>query len=189
MKRDVVTLIMQDHREFERLFELLQSGQGDRELYFQQLAGLLAAHSRAEEAEVYPMLAKAGAQDEAKHSREEHAEADELVAKLKKMKADAPEFQQTMAKLIEGVQHHIQEEESTALPSLREGLDEAELNRLGEKFALRRGAELEHGPRSRQIGGSEMTRDKLYEKAKEHNISGRSQMTKEELQEAVKAVS
>jgi hypothetical protein len=111
------------------------------------------------------------------------------VAKLKKMKADAPEFQQTMAKLIEGVQHHIQEEESTALPSLREGLDEAELNRLGEKFALRRGAELEHGPRSRQLGGSEMTRDKLYEKAKEHNISGRSQMTKEELQEAVKAVS
>ncbi len=189
MKRDAITLIMQDHREFERLFQLLRERKGDRELYFQQLAAILTAHSRAEEAEVYPMLAKAGEKDEAKHSREEHAEADDLVAKLKRLDADSAEFDQTLMKLIAGVQHHIEEEESQALPALRQGLSETQLMELGEAFALRRGTELEHGPRARQLGGSEVTRDKLYEKAKEHNISGRSHMTKEELQEAVKSVS
>jgi hypothetical protein len=36
------------------------------------------------------------------------------------------------------------------------------------------------------VGGSELTKEKLYEKAAEHGIAGRSQMTKDELRDAVK---
>src|SRR5688500_10778395 len=81
---DVITLIEQDHRAMEELFERLQSGSADRGLLFQQMAAMLAAHSRAEEAEVYPEIARAaGEEQEIDHAREEHAQADELVAQLK----------------------------------------------------------------------------------------------------------
>lgn len=186
--RDVITLIEQDHREFERLFERLRTGDGDREMLFQQLSGMLAAHSRAEEAEVYPELARADKQ-EFKHARQEHAEADELVVKLKGLDADSPEFEETLLKLIEGVQHHIEEEESKALPELRRSVSADRLAQLAQAFVTRRGQELEKGPKPKQLGGSELSKEKLLEKAREHHIPGRSQMTKEELLEAVKTAS
>jgi hypothetical protein len=37
------------------------------------------------------------------------------------------------------------------------------------------------------VGGSELTKDKLYQQAAEHEIAGRSTMNKEQLQEAVKS--
>jgi hemerythrin superfamily protein len=154
---------------------------------FQQMAGVLTAHSRAEEAEVYPAVADASDPEEVKHAREEHAEADDLLASLKGMDPESPEFMEKLSKLIEGVSHHIEEEESTALPALRSGVDAARLAQLAEAFTARRGAELEAGPSPRQVGGSELTKEKLYAKAADHNIPGRSAMSKEELQEAVKS--
>jgi hemerythrin-like domain-containing protein len=183
--KDVIALIEQDHRDMEQMFARLQSGDGDRAMLFEQLAAVLTAHSRAEEAEVYPTLAKADA-DEAKHARQEHAEADDLLAKLKSLDPDGAEFTTTLAKLIEGVQHHIQEEETSALPALRAAADAAKLDQLAEAFTKRRGEELRTGPSPRQVGGTEVTKDELYEKATEHDIPGRSQMNKEELFEAVK---
>jgi hemerythrin superfamily protein len=49
---DVVDLIMQDHREVECLFGLMQS---QRPMLVPVVTSLLVAHSRAEEAEVYPV--------------------------------------------------------------------------------------------------------------------------------------
>jgi hemerythrin-like domain-containing protein len=187
MARDVVALIEQDHRDMEQMFERLRSRQGDRALLFQQLAAMLTAHSRAEEAEVYPAIASSGESDEVSHAREEHAEADDLLAGLKTMDPESTEFDETLEKLIEGVSHHIEEEESTALPALRKAVSSQRLDQLAEAFTARRGAELQSGPSPRQVGGSELTREKLYEKAAEHGISGRSQMTKDELRDAVKA--
>jgi iron-sulfur cluster repair protein YtfE (RIC family) len=185
--KDVVELIEQDHRDMEQMFARLQAGDGDRAMLFQQMAAMLTAHSRAEEAEVYPAIAGAGDDEEVQHAREEHAEADELLAKLKEADPGTPEFEELLTKLIAGVQHHIQEEETTALPALRAGVEPDRLAQLAEAFTARRGAELEAGPSPRQVGGSELTKQKLYDKAVEHDIPGRSQMSKDELLEAVKA--
>lgn len=187
MAEDVVDLIKQDHREMERMFQKLRSGDGDRALLFQQLAAVLTAHSRAEEAEVYPEIAGAADADTVTHAREEHAEADELLTRLKSMDPHSAEFDELLGELIDGVSHHIAEEESTALPSLRSGASAARLAELAEAFIARRGAELAHGPSPRQVGGSEMTKEKLYRKAAEHDVAGRSQMNKQQLQEAVKS--
>jgi hemerythrin superfamily protein len=187
MGRDVVTLIIQDHRDMQQLFTRLRAGDGDRELLFQQVAAMLTAHSRAEEAEVYPAIAKAGESDEVTHAREEHAEADELLTALKNLDPYSARFQELLTKLMDAVEHHMEEEESTALPALREGAGGARLAELAEAFTVRRGAELEGGPSPRQVGGSELSREKLYQKAAEHDITGRSQMTRDELREAVKA--
>jgi hemerythrin superfamily protein len=185
--QDVVALIVQDHRDMQQIFNRLRSGQGDRRLLFQQMAALLTAHSRAEEAEVYPAIAEAGESDVVVHAREEHAEADELLTGLREMDADSAEFEQNLNKLIDAVLHHMQEEESSALPALRDGADSRRLAALADAFVTRRGEELLGGPSSRQVGGSELTRAKLYEKAREQDIAGRSQMSKDELLEAVKA--
>jgi hemerythrin-like domain-containing protein len=184
---DVVDLIINDHRDMQEMFRRLLNGDGDRALLFQQMAGVLTAHSRAEEAEVYPAIADAGDPDEVKHAREEHAEADHMLAALKTLEPDSPEFMDKLTKLVDAVSHHIEEEESTALPALRAGLDERRLAELADAFTNRRGAELEAGPSPRQVGGSELTKEKLLQKAAEHDIAGRSSMSKEELMEAVKA--
>ncbi|MGW4110824.1 hemerythrin domain-containing protein [Actinosynnema sp. NPDC004786] len=52
---DVVDLIMQDHREVERLFAELKDHPEKRPLLVPVLTAVLTAHSRAEEAEVYPV--------------------------------------------------------------------------------------------------------------------------------------
>jgi len=186
MDRDVVTLIIQDHRDMQQLFARLRGGEGDRELLFQQMAAMLTAHSRAEEAEVYPVLAKAGESDEVTHAREEHAEADEMLGTLKTLDPHSDRFEELLTKLMDAVEHHIEEEESTHLPALRAVVGGDRLAELAGAFTVRRGAELEGGPSPRQVGGSELSREKLYAKAAEHDISGRSQMTRDELREAVK---
>ena len=67
---DVVDLIMADHREVERLFELLKQQPTTRGLNFPVLCALLIAHSRAEESEVYPVAKdEAGETEEVAHSQ------------------------------------------------------------------------------------------------------------------------
>jgi len=83
MAADVVDLIMQDHREVERLFDELKDSPEKRPNLLPVLTTLLTAHSRAEEAEVYPVAAEeAGEKDEVSQSQQEHIEADQLLAKL-----------------------------------------------------------------------------------------------------------
>lgn len=183
MAHDVVDLIKQDHRELERLFERIRLGNGDRALLFQEAAAVLTAHSRAEEAEVYPRLPDP---DMRTHAREEHAEADELLAALKTMDPYSRQFEAGFAKLVEGVSEHIAEEESQTLPALRRALSASQRAELAEAFLQRRGEELRHGPSTRQIGGSELSRQRLYERAAAYGIPGRSHMTREELFDAVK---
>ncbi len=187
MRTNVVDLIIQDHRDIQALFVRLRRGEGDRLLLFQQMAALLTAHSRAEEAEVYPQIARATTAEEVTHARQEHAEADELLARLKKMDPDSSEFDDGLTRLMQTVEEHIREEESVTLPALRERSDREQLVRLGEAFLRRRGAELEHGPSTHQVGGSELSKQKLYALAGEYGIAGRSRMSKGELLEAVKS--
>lgn len=187
MSKDVVDLIVQDHRDMQQMFDRLRSGDGDRALLFEQMAAVLTAHSRAEEAEVYPAIEKAGDSDDVTHARQEHAEADDLLATLKTLDPDSTEFGEKLTKLIDAVSHHIEEEESSALPALREAVGTDRLAELAEAFAARRGEELRTGPSPRQVGGTEVTKDELYEKAVEYDIPGRAQMNKDELWDAVKA--
>ena len=83
MSEDVTDLIMQDHREVESLFEKLQRDPEVRAGLTPILVTLLAAHSRAEEAEVYPVARdEAGEAEDVALSQEEHLLADRLLAEL-----------------------------------------------------------------------------------------------------------
>lgn len=176
---NVVDLITNDHREVERLFDVLKREPDKRALNLPVLASLLVAHSRAEEAEVYPVAAReAGAGDEVEHSQEEHAEAEQLLEQLQAADPNSSQFDRLLKKLTDAVTHHVEEEESEVLPAMRKGLPEQRLAELATAFA---------GARKEHLGdmAGEATRDELYQQAKNADLSGRSRMDKEQLKESL----
>lgn len=159
MPQDVVDLIMQDHREMERLFAKLQTEPETRPMLTPVLAMVLAAHSRAEEAEVYPAARKeAGETAEVEHSQDEHLLADQLLAKLVGCDPETASYRTALDELVEAVTHHVQEEEATVLPGLRSRLSEERRDELAGAFAAARAEQLGRRP-------DQLTKDALIQQA------------------------
>lgn len=176
---DVVDLIMSDHREVERLFEVLKNEPEKRALTLPVLTTLLTAHSRAEEAEVYPAAAESGGEEDVEHSQKEHLEADQLLAKLAETDPDAPEFEERLQDLVDAITHHVEEEEKDLLPGMRERMDEAELDRLADRFSSVRRELLGEQP-------DDITKEQLVQQAKNIDLEGASGKDKAELQSDLK---
>jgi hemerythrin superfamily protein len=175
----VADLIRADHREFERLFAEL-SDPDRRPLVAPTLVALLAAHARAEEAEVYPALREhTDRSDKVEHSQEEHAEADQLASQLTDASLASDQFTSTLNDLVKSVRHHIEEEEETVLPGLDE-LDQAMQQQLATAFLRVRAEHL-------TAGATELTREELERQARNEGVSGASAMTKDELEREVRS--
>jgi hemerythrin superfamily protein len=194
MGTDAITLIKNDHRLMEKLFDRLKSGQGDRRALLVEVAARLAAHSHAEELKVYPALEQAdpGESGEVHHGTEEHHEAEQLLHKLMAMDTKAAGFDSALEEFVGAVKHHVEEEETELLPALQKSVDAATLQQLGAAFEEVRTKELAiagfdaTGSASSGSDDGGMSRDELYERAKEAGIAGRSSMTKEELAQALR---
>ncbi|MFD2093455.1 hemerythrin domain-containing protein [Blastococcus deserti] len=134
-QRDVVDLLSADHREFDRIFTELEglrgrSAPGDlerkRELVDEVTIGLVK-HSVAEETQVYPRVEKKIDKDEAEHSKEEHAEAEETMKRLERMDPGDPQFDDAVAELIREIRHHVEHEEGRMFTELRANFTHDEL--------------------------------------------------------------
>ena len=140
-QRDVVDLLSADHREFEAIFQQLEAlrGKADeasvqrkRQLVDEVTIGL-AKHSVAEETQVYPRVEKQVDKEEAKHSKEEHAEAEKTMKRLERMKADDPGFDSAVLQLITEIRHHVEHEESRMFTELRASFTREELVDMAAK--------------------------------------------------------
>jgi hemerythrin superfamily protein len=181
MASDVVDLIMQDHREVERLFDQLRDSSEKRPNLVPVLTTLLTAHSRAEETEVYPVAAaEAGEADDVAHSQEEHIQAEQLLEQLAGADPESPAFDQVLKELVDAVTHHVEEEESSVLPGMRDRLNESRLAELGEAFAATRKQHLGEQP-------EDTTREELLQQARNAGISGTSGLSKEELKKKLQS--
>jgi hemerythrin superfamily protein len=177
---DVVDLIMSDHREVERLFEELRSAPEKRPLLVPVLTSVLLAHSRAEESLVYPAAkAEAGEDQEVAHSQHEHAEAEQLLARLADTDPESDRFEQVLGELVDAVTHHVQEEESHVLPGMRERLDDERRAELGRAFAAARAEHLGDRP-------GHASREELLAQARNADVPGAAGMTKDQLERALK---
>jgi hemerythrin-like domain-containing protein len=194
MASDAVTLIKNDHRLMKELFAQLKNGGEDRRALVAEVEARLSAHARAEEAEVYPIIAKAaGEKAEVEHGTYEHLEAEHKLRKVRNL-IDSPHFDQALEEFVAAVDHHVQEEESELLPALQKATDKKTLDRLGAAFERARLDELstsgyEQAPETAEADADDLadaTRDELYEKAQKASIPGRSHMKKEELIEALR---
>lgn len=178
-KFPVGDLIREDHREMRRLFAELQSTQS-RLLVAPVLLALLAAHSRAEESEVYPVLRRdAGAEDVVAHSQHEHAEADRLVERLVEADLADSDFDRILKSLVEAVNHHIEEEEESVLTEA-DKLPLEQQRALGMAFAAARSAVL-------TSISDPLTRRQLEQQGRNEGIGGIRTMTRGELTDAVTA--
>jgi hemerythrin superfamily protein len=172
---DVVDLIKADHREVERLFDVLKRQPALRSLYFPVLCALLLAHSRAEETEVYPVAkTEAGETDEVAHSQDEHAEAEQMLEQMIEMDPDSTAFDHALDELIKAVTHHVEEEETRVLPGMVRQLSDQRRSQLGESFAASRAEHLGDRP-------GQATREELVQQARNADISGAASGTKDEI--------
>lgn len=120
MPENVIALITSDHREVERALELMKKDKSTRPLLLPLSLAMFAAHSRAEEQHVYPVLAKeAGEKGQAHHGIEEHQEAEELGRRLLPLDPESPDFDSALEEFAAAVLHHAHEEEQEILPALR----------------------------------------------------------------------
>jgi hemerythrin superfamily protein len=138
-RRDVISVLIHDHREVEELFGKLEAATPDdgrtrRELTDQVIIELVR-HSVAEEMYLYPATRKFVPDGDEIADREiaEHSEAEKTMKALEKTDADTQEFSGLLAELMTDVRLHIRDEEERLFPALADHASPEELIELGEK--------------------------------------------------------
>jgi hemerythrin superfamily protein len=93
----------------------------------------LSIHAAIEEQVFYPAVREAlpAEHDLVEHSLEEHQEAKELLAELERMEPGDLGYEENVGRLIAEVREHVEEEEGTMFPKLREAIGPDELSRIG----------------------------------------------------------
>lgn len=135
---DLISVITEDHRAVERVFGELERGttspEHRKELADHVIAELVR-HSVAEEQYMYPAARKhlKDGDDLADHEIDEHAEAERVMKRLEGLGPQDKDFEPLVKQLIDGVRHHIKDEEEDLLPRLRSACSPEELDELGEK--------------------------------------------------------
>ncbi|MER6136101.1 hemerythrin domain-containing protein [Streptomyces sp. NPDC001815] len=146
--RDVVQLILDDHRKMEDLFRQMRSVEADRATALKEFADLLIAHALAEEAKVYPALKRYRNIDdeEVEHGEHEHDEGNKaLLALLEVDEVGSDDWDEKLEELVEAVAHHTDEEERTILNGARENVAMERREELGADFVEERAHQLKAG--------------------------------------------
>lgn len=146
---DVIDLIIDDHRRFERLLRQLRDRTEDRDAVRRAFADVLIGHGVAEEELVYPVLRRTAAdvgEHEVEHGEEEHAEGNEALLKVLELKGtDTQAFTDAVEELSNLVAHHVAEEELTILGPARTEVGAQVREKLGATWAARRNELIDSG--------------------------------------------
>ena len=113
---DFVTVLTEDHRRVEQLFEQFEST-GDPAVA-KQIFEELSVHTIIEEELLYGLYSAKVDNVGAAEARTEHQESKDLILELESMEPGSDEYTATMTRLKESVQHHVQEEESEMFPKI-----------------------------------------------------------------------
>lgn len=126
-QQDACTLLDEDHKKVEQLFQQYQSADASRKQQLAQtIAQELSVHMQIEDEIFYPAFLDAtGDDDMIEEAEDEHDEARELIARLEGGKAD----DEVMKELQKAIEHHVGEERREMFPKAREtsGLDLVQL--------------------------------------------------------------
>jgi hemerythrin superfamily protein len=188
---DAVQVLKADHDVVRDLFEKFKKAKESEDTT--QLGELqrtifreLEVHTAIEEEVFYPEAKEVGeeAEELVNEGVEEHHVVKVLMEEIEQLSPDDDTFVAKMTVLIENVEHHAEEEEEELFPKLRKVFGDERLKAMGTKLQeakQRRGA----SPVPPKVALLQMTRDELYELATEQELPSRSDMTKEQLAEAL----
>lgn len=135
---NLVNVITADHRAVEAAFAELESTsmspEHRRDLVDHVIAEL-ARHSDAEEQYMYPTVRVFVPGGDAIINREikEHAAIERVMKDLDGMEVTDARFEPKLRELMDGVRHHVKEEEGILLPRMTRVCEPAMLRDLGEK--------------------------------------------------------
>jgi hemerythrin superfamily protein len=136
MADDIYSLLEQDHRKVEELFDRCENASGDEVTsILQTLANELLAHAKAEEQSFYSKLSALG--DKIEHAYEEHGEMEQMLEECKALVGRPEELLQKLAQLRDAVMHHVAEEEGTIFDAARQELAGQETQSAEEFLMLK----------------------------------------------------
>lgn len=123
---DIVTLLENDHRHVEQLFERYRSGEHG---VVSELMTDLEIHTALEEEIVYPVIRTAvpGGEDMVSHAKDEHRQVDMLLMNLSQF----PDDVEGAEELIAAVNGHVSEEENEVFSAMKQALHPERLEELG----------------------------------------------------------
>jgi hemerythrin superfamily protein len=177
---DAAQLLKQDHRKVEELFD--RYGNGD-DAVVPKICNELTIHSTIEEEVLYPVLPEIPGGEELRSEAErEHQDVKDAIAEVERSGYESAAAAAAMRKIMEGVTHHVEEEEQKVLPKMEKALGPERMNALGEQLL--------EAKREKLVATgviAELTKDELYELAQGAQVEGRSEMNKEQLIEALSA--
>jgi hemerythrin superfamily protein len=188
---DALALLTADHETVRELFDQFKDAKEAKdtkrlEELQQKIFRELQVHTSIEEEVFYPEAQEVGeeADELVKEGVEEHHVVKILMDEIEDLMPDDDAFVAKMTVLIENVEHHAEEEEEELFPQLEKVFGKERLEAMGEK--LQQAKERHGAPRVPESAGlKELTREELYEQAQKLDIPGRSDMSKEELAEAI----
>lgn len=180
---DATELLVQQHDEAKALFRRFEQATDDeRQRIAREATRALLAHTAIEEEIFYPAIREVEEEleDEVLEGLEEHHAVELLLDELEGMSPQDERFTAKFTVISELVEHHVEEEEDELFPEVRDALGTQRLEELGTAMQARyeelMGAD----------DADDMTREELYQRAKELDVSGRSQMSKRQLADAVR---
>jgi hemerythrin superfamily protein len=128
-------LLTQQHRVVDSLFDQIKAAatEGMRYSLFEQVAEALAMHAKIEEQIFYPAVKFDDTMDLLKDSVQEHLEAKRLLVDLMEAETDDT-FDTKFQDLVNGIKHHVNEEETELFPKVRQHLDDGQLDEIGNQL-------------------------------------------------------
>jgi hemerythrin superfamily protein len=137
---EATRLLIQDHRTVDDLFtryEGSSTGAAEqRREIVDEIIRELSVHAAIEEQVLYPTIRSEVPGGEALHQEalREHQEAKEILSDLESLSPGEAEFDTKVRSLIQDVRHHVEEEEGELFPKLREAVDAARLEEMGDSM-------------------------------------------------------
>ena len=133
-----ITMLKNDHQKVSRLFQehSRATGAERKKALFEQIHAELSVHAELEEQVFYPAVREASSKGEetVREGYEEHAEVKTLLSEIQALEAGDEEYEQKVAELRAGVEHHVEEEEGEMLPEAEQALDPQRLQELGTEM-------------------------------------------------------
>ena len=136
--KDVVEIILEEHRLVEALGERFSQESNDKEKAgcAHNIIKLLSIHAVCEEAALYPWMKKSLPEGEklVHHAIHEHQEIKEDLYALDQMKLGDAGYEAKLRKALQDTAHHVKEEESDLLPMIKQRASQPEMHEMTQGF-------------------------------------------------------
>jgi hypothetical protein len=169
---DAVTLLKNDHRTVEGLFERFEntSGKAAKEKIAKQVCLELMVHAMIEEEVFYPAVKEVVEDDVYEEALVEHDGAKVLIAEILEGSADEEFYDAKVKVLSEMIKHHVKEEEQRDGMFAQAKKGGADLEALGEMLAAKKKEVIAQftqqgvpAPKTRSMKGADLERGEPVE--------------------------